>query len=144
MRTLAENGTINLIYTDAERRRVPYFQSAGYWLSAIYPDPIGSGEGVIELDDRYLYPCVVDVSQIITWCPKIAKAFPGPKRKFEAFDGALDDFFANNPITVAAKEIRNTLSKTFKGEWPQSTTQHGRINEARQRARAKFGKITPD
>ena len=136
MRSLAENGTINIIYSDDQRRRVPYFQSAGYWLTAIYPDPVGTGEGLIELDDRHLHPCVVDVSRIIQWRVPTSQAKPGPKRRFEPFYVELDEYFSCNSTSKQNKEVIYELAH-LSIEWPRGTMLHQRINEARDRALAR-------
>jgi hypothetical protein len=146
MRTLAENGTINLIYTDGQRRRVPYFQSSGYWLSAIYPDPVGDGEGMIELDDRYIHPCVVDIRKIIAWRSQAEAFRTGPKRSFLEFEAALEKYFQSNPISKRNAEVRHELGKESPSlKWPAETRMHELINDARDRAKAGFqASVTPE
>jgi hypothetical protein len=138
MRNLSEAGLINLIYTDEQRRRVPYYQSSGYWLSAIFPDPAGTGEGMIELDDRYIHPCVADIRQIAAW--RSARTIrTGPKRGFAQFDTALDEYFTNNPTAKANAEVIFELGQTYADmRWPGKTVMHERINDARNRASARI------
>lgn len=148
MRSLSETGLINLIYTDDQRRRVPYVQSSGYWLTAIYPDPVGTGEGMIELDDRYIHPCVVDIRQIIT--RRSPRAGGGARRGFSDFDTALDEYFADNPTSKVNADVISELGQSHKDLcWPGKTVTHERINDARSRAKArvsigKNGGRTPD
>ena len=139
MRQLAENGTINLIYTDDQRRRVPYFQSPGYWLTAIYPDPIATGEGMIELDDRYIYLSVVDIRQITKWQNPIPNAATGPKRRFLPFEAELDKYFSFNPISNKNTEVISDLRhSSTQFDWPKKTMMYEFINDARDRAKARI------
>lgn len=132
---LAESGVIEFIYTDDERRRIRYSQSTGFWLTAIYPDPTGTGEGMIELDDRYLHPCVVDVGQILHWRLQNNAPKTGPKRGFLQFDAALDRYFVCNPTSTRNADVICDLGKDNpKLIWPGKTTMHERINDARDRA----------
>lgn len=146
MHKFAESGIINLIYTDDQRRRVPYFQSAGYWLTAIYPDPLGNGEGMIELDDRYIKPCVVDIRQIIASRHPNKTTKTGPKRRFIPFRTALDGYFKNNSTAKSNAEVIHELGQTHADElWPRKTLTHELINEARDRAKAQASvRINPD
>lgn len=139
MRDLAESGIINLIYTDDQRRRISYPQSTGFWLTAIYPDPTGTGEGMIELDDRYLHSCVVDVRQILNWRLPTNRPRTGPKRGSLQFDAAVDGYFACNPTSTRNAEVIRDLGKADPTlRWPGKTTMHERINEAREHAKARF------
>lgn len=136
MRNLAETGLINLIYTDDQRRRVPYFQSCGYWLTAIYPDPKSTGEGMIELDDRIIHPCVVDIRQIIGRRPGGMGRVK--RRGFKDFDLALDEYFSNNPTAKLNANVISELGQSHKDlQWPGKTVMHERINDARDRAKAR-------
>jgi hypothetical protein len=141
MRDLAESGVINLIYTDDQRKRISYSQNTGFWLTAIHPDPTGSGEGMIELDDRYLHPCVVDIRQILHWRLPAKTPTSGPKRGFLEFDAALNRYFGCNPTSTLNADVIRDLGKVNpKLKWPGKTTMHERINEARDRANGKsFG-----
>lgn len=139
MRNLAESGMINLIYTDDQRRRVPYFQSSGYWLTAIYPDPVGTGEGMIELDDRYLHPCIVEIGRIAKWRLAARSARTGPKRAFLEFEAALEKYFQCNPTSKRNADVRHELGKESPSlKWPANSRMHELINEARDRAKAGF------
>ena len=136
MRNLAETGLINLIYTDDQRRRVPYFQSSGYWLTAIYPDPKSTGEGMIELDDRDMHPCVVDIRQIIG--RRTARIGRTTRRGFKDFDFALDEYFTRNPTAKLNAEVISELGQSHENlQWPGRTVTHERINDARDRAKAR-------
>lgn len=135
MRNLAESGLANLIYTDDQRRRVPYSQSSGYWLTAIHPDPLGTGEGFIELDDRYVHPCVVDIRQFNIKRSLGDAPRSGRKRGFLDFDTALKEYFRNNPVGKLNADVIYELGRSHANlRWPGKTVTHERINDARSRA----------
>jgi hypothetical protein len=139
MRHCAENGWLRLIYTSHDRRRVPYFESSGYWLSAIYPDPVGTGEGMIELDDRYLQPCVADVSALKKWpSMRSADVKTGPKSKFTIFEDKCAEFFNSHRISAPNEEVRAFVRDAMngKGEWPKKSRRNELIGQARDNQRA--------
>lgn len=137
MRNLSETGLINLVYTDDQRRRISYSQSSGFWLTAIYPDPVGTGEGMIELDDRYVHPCVVDIRQILN--RRSQRGSSTARRGFNDFDLALDGYFTDNPISKVNGEVIFELGQSHTNmRWPGRTVMHERINAARDRAKARL------
>ena len=142
MRMFAENGTIDLIYTDQQRRRVPYSQSTAFWLTAIYPDPVGTGEGSIELDDRDHYPCMVNIGQLAKWRSSAARTQARSSQKFAAFSDAADKYFETN---FSAKNgdviefVRKLLSSS--PDWPSKAWQHELIHRARKKARAILSRV---
>lgn len=122
MRFFAENGWLGLIYTDEFGRRVPYSQSAGFWLSGIYPDPMGTGEGLIELDDRQIQPCVVDVSALKQWrFKKPKRSSTGPKRKYTAFAEVCVEFFQSNGIGFINEAVWQYAKDSLQRDdpWPE-------------------------
>ena len=141
LRHFAESGQVSLIYTDRANLRVPYSQTVGYWLTNIFPDPLGTGEGQIELNDSDILPCVAIVHGLKNWklaSPKAHKT--GPKRQFAEYDAELDRIFSEIPIDSKPIEVRSIL-QSFKGHRPQRETEYRRIEEARERAKVKFRSI---
>lgn len=135
MREMAEVSSIKLIYTDHARARIPYGSAPGYWLTNIFPDQHGTGEGFIELDDRETYPCFAVVGRTAIRDARSVKQ--GRPRQFAEFDAALDALFTEFPQSTSRKEIIHALTRTFQGEWPKRTTVYFRIDEAIQRAKAR-------
>jgi hypothetical protein len=138
MQNLIELGDIKLTYTDDQRRRVCYSEHTSYWLTAIYPDPVGSGEGMIQLDHSDIYFGMVDISGIIDWSNPNKKT-PGRTPRFQEFDEALDLFFTNNSIETKKSSIINEIRLISKNiDWPGRSVMYVRIDEARARARERF------
>jgi hypothetical protein len=132
---LAEDGTVNLIYTDGSNRRVPYFQNAGYPITAIFPDPVGTGEGMVQLNHEDICYCVADVRGLNQWRVKRRKsAATGPKRKFGKFEAACTEFFRtcsarnNEPVWQFAK------AQLLRDDpWPRDSWGNTLINQAREK-----------
>lgn len=134
-----ENGWLPLVYFMGGRR-VRYFESPdGLSLSALYPQPTDAVEGQIELRGGDIYPCMVHIADFHRVLrskfalPNTIKR--GPSRKHTEFDGALDRFFENNPLSAPYRAIFEELRHTLRPcSWPPRSTAYRRIDEARARA----------
>lgn len=147
MRILAEDGRVGLFYTDEAGRRVPYFQSRGPWLTNLYPDPMGIGEGQIELGDREIRNCVADVSSLKpSLFVKPGNPKTGPKGKYSAFDAACAQFFRDHSIQFLNKAVWDFVRKIVKLDepWPGKSWGNDLINAARDAQHAADLSRTPD
>ena len=135
MRIAADNGALPIIYTNDDRQRVPYFDNVNYWITALHPDPIGSGEGMIELDGRYLYPVIVDVSGLGKWCVATTRGKTGPRSKYHQFKEIIEEFFRIHPTSQTNSAAWNYAGEKLKGEkaLPGRSWGNDLIDRARER-----------
>lgn len=136
LKELVSNGLLNPIYTDQAGLRVPYHGAVGYWITDIFPDPLGAGEGMIELNDQDIYPCVIDISGFGRKFDDAARQVKnGPKARFGLFAQAVSEFFDTHPVTSENWEAwdfaRRKLDKD--DAWPKPTWGNELINRAREK-----------
>jgi hypothetical protein len=151
LRELVTDGSLPLIYTDEQRRRVPYYENTGFWMTALYPDPNGTGEGLIELDDRYMHHCVVSIATLAKRMPRPSSTRrPGPTSDFTSFEAAIEDFFNSNSIKASNPCVWQHAKQVLAGcgKWPSKSWGNDLINKGRERHEKRGRRLqlrsTPD
>ena len=138
-----QNGWLPLIYF-AGGRRIRYFERPdGPGLHALYPQPTDDEEGQAELAGGDIYPCMVDVSGLSSVLRgKFSKAVTskrGRPPRYTEINEVLDRYFEDAwPDTPNGQVIKDIGGLVSPEQLPQSTTLHHRINEARDRAKARL------
>jgi len=137
--TCIYNGWLPLIYFEGDRR-IRYFDNPdGRSIWRVHVRPVdGDERGQVEFEKGDMAYCMVDVGKFLeTLKSKFSEQDvpkPGRPRKFPEFDDALDKVLSVIPAGSKNKEIIAEMGSQYSGGWPGKSTQHVRINEARQRA----------